>query len=544
MTAAQRGSRLGRYLEIVRVLSAHGLRYAGASWPGKKRKRQATKPVLVRSAMESLGITFIKIGQMLSTRPDLLSREYRAELARLQDRAIPVDVEVVKETIAQELGKPIGELFATFEDEPLAAASIGQVHGAVLHDGTEVIVKVRRPNAVEQVALDLEIMERLARRAMVSSEWARLYDLPALVREFGEILKRELDYRLEINNAERFVRAFAGSPAIRVPRVFREYSTARVLTMERVRGMKPTDSAALDSAKVNRRKVAQAAVAAMLKMVFEDHFFHADPHPGNFFIHPDGTITLIDFGMVGVIDDETITAILDLVLSIIENKPDRAVDALGTLGITSPETVRAVLVRDVSAITDAYLVRGVEQISMSDLAQDIYAVARAHRLTLPANLALLLKTLVMAEGVGRELDPTLNLVPEIRSRAVRLLAGSEALQRQQTRLFQAGREILEFGLELPAHLRRIFADLERGGIGINVRHTGLDEAMRRVERAINRLIAGALASAFLVGLAVIVSVGPAPARETWGTWFFALGLVALGFLGAYTLWRLTRPNTL
>ncbi|MGW9345942.1 ABC1 kinase family protein, partial [Streptomyces albidoflavus] len=302
---------LGRYQEIADTLARHGLGFlAGATgvgrWiPAGRRDdgRRLTSPthtvaVRVRLALEELGPTFVKLGQLLSTRPDLLPPAYIIELSKLQDAAPPVPAEDIREAIERELGAGPEGVFATFDSEPLASASIGQVHAATLQDGASVVVKVRRPDAVRQVHEDLEILNNLADRAARVWEPARTYDVRGIVQEFSRTLRRELDYLREGENADRFAAHFDGQPDVLIPRVFWDRTTSRVLTLERMTGIKINDLAALDAAGIDRAVLAQTGADIMLRMIFEHRFFHADPHPGNLFVQPDGSIALIDFGMV------------------------------------------------------------------------------------------------------------------------------------------------------------------------------------------------------------------------------------------------------
>jgi len=292
------------------------------------------RPLHLRLALEELGTTFIKLGQILSTRADLLPPEYLVELTKLQDSAAPVAFEEIREVVVTELGHPIEHVFAHFESVPLAAASIGQAHAATLEDGTEVVVKVRRPGVVEQVNEDLEILKELAATASRHWSFAEHYDLTGLVEEFSQTLRRELDYIREAHSAERFAVNFASDPHIHVPRVFWEATTSRVLTLERIRGIKINDLKALDEQGTDRRWLADYATNVVLKMVCEDGFFHADPHPGNFFIEPSGTIGLIDFGMVGIIDERTQELLAELLITINHQDADRLVDVFFDLGVT------------------------------------------------------------------------------------------------------------------------------------------------------------------------------------------------------------------
>ncbi len=310
-------SHLDRYREIAETLARHGLGVLiGASGMERwvtfpralvrrsRRDQPYSTAEHLRLALEELGPTFVKLGQLLSTRSDLLPPAYLVELARLQDALPPVPGQVVRELVEQELGRAPDDVFVHFDSVPLASASIGQAHAATLQDGTEEVVKVRRPGAVEQIEVDLEILHNLAAQASRRWKEAADYDLPGLAQEFARTLRAELDYLAEGRNAERFATNFAGDEGVHIPQVYWETSTSRVLTLERIRGVKVSDLEALDAGGIDRQSLAARAAEVAAQMIFDDGFFHADPHPGNLFIEPDGRIGLIDFGMVGVVDAE------------------------------------------------------------------------------------------------------------------------------------------------------------------------------------------------------------------------------------------------
>ena len=315
-----RGHLLRRSRQIAAVLARQGLGWLMAqigladrlpTLPGPRLLRR-TEPETAprrsqaerfRLALSELGATFIKLGQALSTRPDLMPPEYIAELVKLQDDAPPVPLEPVRQLICEELGQTPEELFAEFDPQPIASASIGQAHAATLKNGRKVIVKVQRPGVIEQIEQDLEILSGMADWAAAHSALGREYDLPALVDEFAYTLRNELDYHREGHNADRFRRNFRGDSGLYVPRVYWELTTSRVITIERVSGIKISDIAGLDVSMIDRHRVAENSIRLLLRQVFEFGFFHADPHAGNCFVRPDGSVAMIDFGMVGRLDE-------------------------------------------------------------------------------------------------------------------------------------------------------------------------------------------------------------------------------------------------
>lgn len=367
MVNGRRESHANRYHQIAHTLMRHGLGYLVGvvglerfvpfhkGMLGHPRRAQPyTQPEHDRMALEDLGPTFIKLGQILSTRQNLLPKEYQVELAKLQDQAPAVPPDSIRDVICTELARPIEEVFTTFETEPLAAASIGQAHGATLPDGTEVVVKVRRPKLVEVVEEDLEILQNLAAAASRRWERANEYDLVGLAQEFAQTLRGELDYIREGRNAERFAANFQDDPQVHIPRVFWDSTTSRMLTLERVRGMKINDLAELEAAGINRPALARRASQILLKMIFDDGLFHADPHPGNFFVESGGTIGLIDFGMVGTVDERTQDQLARLFLAITAQDADRLVDAFLDLGVGRQRVDRALLRRDLEHLVRYY----------------------------------------------------------------------------------------------------------------------------------------------------------------------------------------------
>ena len=481
--------------------------------------------------LEELGTTFIKVGQLLSTRGDLLPSEYRAELSKLQDSVAPMAADMCYRCIAGEMGRPFEEAFSEFDPVPLAAASIGQAHAARLVDGTEVVVKVRRPGAVDQVKVDLEILRSLAanaRRLGLASQ----YDPVEIAREFTEALHEELDYFNERRNAMRVAENFADDPDVHIPRIYKEATTSEIITMERLRGIKITDIDALDDAGIDRKALAQRATRIVFKMVFEDGYFHADPHPGNFFIEPDGRIGLIDFGLVGVLDARSRDQLIDLVLAVYSRDSDRLVDVLQDLDVVRIAVDRGTLRRDLTRLI-AHSGGTVGEAVFRE-AMDI---ARRHRLVIPGHLSILIKTMLLIEGIGKELDPGFSMGTVTGPLANELLELRYSPLRRRHQTATAGLDTAWLTTELPNRLRRLLGDMERGELGVSLKLAGLEPALSRFERLGNRIVAAIVAAAFLNGLAVLLAVyGP----SGWGRWSatLAVGFVVLavalgGFLALH-----------
>jgi ubiquinone biosynthesis protein len=367
--------------------------------------------VHLRRALEDLGPTFVKLGQVLSTRPDLVPPEYESELARLQDAAPPLPTPDIVAAIESALGRRLEQVFARFEPVPLAAASIGQVHAATLPDGRDVVVKVRRPGVVDQVGVDLQLLYRLARAAARRSAVARRYDVVGLADEFGATLQQELDYLREGRNAENLAAEFDNDQRVRIPAIHWEHTRASVITEERIHGVKVDDLPALDAISLDRADIADAFANAYLAMVFVHGFFHADPHPGNVFVEPDGGIAFVDFGMVGTVDTGIRRGLGVILLALVARDATKMADGLLRLGIACEDVDRPSLERDLAQFLERYSGLPLQELHLGPLLGSLMAVVRAHRLRLPSDLALLLKTVMMSEGVAANLDPGFQLVP-------------------------------------------------------------------------------------------------------------------------------------
>lgn len=544
-----------RSRQIAETLARHGLGYLVGvlglehlvpfhrGFLGHPRRVEPyTRPEHVRMALEELGVTFMKLGQILSTRSDLLPPEYQVELAKLQDAAPPVPLAEIRERLTAELGRPPEGVFSSFESTPLAAASIGQVHAATLPDGTEVVVKVRRPGAVAQVEADLTILQNLALRANRRWDLAKQYDLVGLVQEFGQDLRHELDYVREGRNAERFAANFVGVTDVRIPRVFWQISTTSVLSLERIRGTKISDVGALARAGLDRKVLAVRSSRILLKMVFEDGLFHADPHPGNFFVQSDGRIGIIDFGLVGIVDEPTREHLVDLLLAISSQDPERLSDAFLDLGMARTHVDRDLLQRDLQRLVGRYYGQPLRDIAIGPLVEDGLAIARRHRLQLPTGFALLLKTVLMSEGMGMLLDPEFQLTSVLTPFAQRLLMRRLSPPQWASRAGGAGMDAARLGIELPRRLRRILGDVERGTLAIGVRPTDTERLVAHAECLVNRLVLGMLDAALIVGLASLMAVYHPAGGTAWLGLFFAIGFVLAVLLAVYLFWTVHRAR--
>ena len=481
------------------LLEASGLEHLAALEPHREADSQVTGPERLRLALEELGPTFIKLGQLLSTRADLLGPEFRLELAKLQDDAPHLPSEVVREVVRTELGEP-ETVFAAFDPEPLAAASIGQAHAATMPDGTEVVVKIRRPGAMEEVELDLEILANCAAHASRRSERMAEYDLVGIAEEFAQTTRAELDYLREGRNAEQFAANFADDADVQIPRVFWERTTSRVITLERIRGSKITDLDALDEASIDRCDLAKRATDVIAKMVFQDRFFHADPHPGNFFIQAGGRIGLIDFGMVGTLNAELRDQLGKLMVALVRGDADRLAASLLGLGAATASVDRERLRDDLAELLARYSDRGLGSLDFGVVSGEILEIVRRHHLRPPRDLALLLKAFVMDEGMAEQLDPDFRLVEELRPYVYRHLVAELSPAALARRAGQAGVDLAELAVDFPGQLHRILELAASGGFEVHLRTAELEPLVGRAERLANRIAGAVLAAAVIDAL--------------------------------------------
>jgi ubiquinone biosynthesis protein len=497
-----------REREIAHALGRHGLRslegILGFEQHGAhgdsdlERSGAAAVPAReLRVALEELGPTFMKLGQLLSTREDLLPPAYARELAKLQDAAPPAPADAIRETIESELPGGVAASFAEFEPQPLAAGSVGEAHAAVLHDGTRVVVKVRRPGVVELIERDLEIIGNLAARASRRSAAAAALDVIGLSQEFAAELRGQLDYVREACNAERFAANFAGETGVHIPRVFWELSSSRVITLERLEGMKITDLAALQTAGVDRRELAQNAALTVGKMVFTDGFFHGDPHPGNFFVEADGRLGIIDFGIVGSLDEGLRATLRRILLALDRRDPDRLAAALIAVQGPSGRVDRVALRDDLASLIDGYVGRGAGELGVGGLIRSLLDVVRRHRLRIPRDLSLLLRTVLLEEGIVAGLDREFHLVEALGPYVRRHLFTGVTVPALLDRLQDAGVDLVELASDLPSQLRRALNVLDDGGFDVHLRASELEPLMSRAERLGNRIALSVLAAALI-----------------------------------------------
>ncbi len=544
-----------RYAEIVRILSRHGVRSIteqlgiaqlipfNRGWFQRPPDGYpSTQAVHLREALEELGTTFIKLGQILSTREDLLPPAYIKELSRLQDRVPPVPTSEIRAVIEESLGRPVEELYQSFEDVPVAAASIGQVHGAVLPSGEKVIVKVQKPGVAAQIDQDLAILHQLARFAQNRAPLAEAYDLVALVDEFGWTLRSELDYLREGRNADKFRESFEGDLSLVIPRVCWELTTPRVITQERIEGISIDDVGEIDAAGIDRVALARRAVRVIFDEVFEHRFYHADPHPGNFSVLSDGRIVAYDFGMVGRIDDRTRDALLSLAVGILGQDADAIVDGLASLNVLKHGADRPGLRRDIHHLIDRYYGMALEEYRFDVIANDVMSIVRRRRLQMPSELSLLMKTLSMQEGIGRRLDPALKPVEMATPYIRRLMLEQWMPDSWLPQIMTSAEDIRQLLTRLPRRVDRMMTRAEQGDMEVGIRLVRADEILDSLQSMVNRLILAILVGSSLVSLGLLMTVYSPNWMLSWMGPLFGFGVFVTILAGTLLGWRVLRGS--
>ncbi len=539
-----------RYRQIVSVLLKHGLgdlvtrvglyRQLGISRSFfTKRKAEASLTPLTRwqrfrMVLEELGPSFIKLGQLASTRPDMVPPEACAEFEKLQDAVPAFPVSQVRQIIETELGDSLEVLFKEFDETPVASASVSQVHRAVLPDGTVTAIKVQRPGIRTTIEVDLEIMFHLAELIEKHIHGMETLDPIGIVREFSRTIKRELNFDIEAGNIERFARNFRSDTTIYIPKVYRRLSTDKVLVMEFVEGIKVSDLDALADANLNLELIADRGADIILKQIFEHGFFHADPHPGNILVLPDNVICLLDYGMTGTLTGYNREHLGDLIAGIVRRNAKRMTRSLIRLSqLESAETVES-LEADIADFIEQHLYRPLKDIRMGSLLTQLVQLLIRHNLKIPPVFYLLDKALITVEGNGRRLSPEFDIIEHMKPFVRQLLSERLSIRKLRKDFYTTSLDWEAVLRELPTDTRNIINKIKRGKIRIEFEHIGLEPMLKTHDCISNRVVYGIVLSSLIIGSSLIVLSGIPP------KWHEIPIIGIIGFLaaGAMGFWLL------
>ncbi|MGM3309407.1 ABC1 kinase family protein [Anabaena sp. WFMT] len=511
--------------------------YSGGMTEEKQSARRKAQAIWIRNTFLELGPTFIKVGQLFSTRADIFPSEYVEELSKLQDRVPAFSYEQVEAIIEQELGKKIPELFQSFEPVPLAAASLGQVHKAILYSGESVVVKVQRPGLKKLFEIDLQILKGIARYFQNHPKWGRGRDWIGIYEECCRILWEEIDYLNEGRNADTFRRNFRDYDWVNVPRVYWRYATSRVITLEYLPGIKISQYEALEAAGVDRKAIARYGAQAYLHQLLNNGFFHADPHPGNLAVSPNGALIFYDFGMMGTIKSNVREGLMQTLFGIAQKDGDRVVQSLVDLGAIAPVDDMGPVRRSVQYMLDNFMDKPFENQSVAAISEDLYEIAYNQPFRFPATFTFVMRAFSTLEGVGKGLDPEFNFMEVAQPYAMQLMTDNNGLEGNSflNELSRQAVQVSSTAFGLPRRLEDTLDKIERGDIRLRVRSVETERLIRRQSNIQLGMSYALIISGFTIA-ATILLVG----KFLWLAVFIGLIAAAISFLLIRLLLRLDR----
>lgn len=498
----------------------------------------------IRLLLEELGTTFIKLGQLASTRPDLVPQPVLKELVKLQDAVPPFPFADVSRVIEEELGAPISQLFRTFESLPIASASIGQVHRAVLADGKEVAVKIQRPQLSTLVETDLDILAGLARLADRRGNWSASYSLTEVVEELSQCLLAELDYRQEAAHLERFARAADEMNYVRIPAVYRPYSSQRVLTMEFIQGIRLSNIEQLKEQGIRTSVVAERIAGTIFQQILVDGVFHADPHPGNILVLPGEEIALLDFGMVGRLSAHTQKHFATFIIALRNRSSKGVMRAIEHLGMIPEEVDRKKLYMDVEEMRTKYYDVPLKEVRLGDMLNDLFGVAYKHGIRVPSELTMVGKSILTTEGVVAELDPDFSMLNVAEPIGRRLYLERLNPWSFLKNTFEDAPEYLQIMSELPVTMKRLTAMLNKGKMQVEVVSPQLEQLVKKLDRISNQMsfsIVLLALSLVLLGLIIGSSISGAQ-TILWRLPMLEIGIVISLLMFAWLLYAIFRSG--
>ena len=552
--APPKSRNLGRLTEIAQVAVRHGFGYFFERHkltdllPGRRNGSDLTEGTAsergrhLRELLDELGPTFVKFGQLLSMRPDILPPDIITELRGLQDDVRPFSYEAVERVIEEDLGLSIERLFLEFDCEPIAAASIGQVHRAVLPNGHKVAVKVQRPGAPEQVEADLGLLYQAARLAKERVRALDFVDVREVVDEFARAIRQELDYRLEARNAQTLHRNFAGHPHVHVPRVYWSYTRARVLTLEFIEGFQLADIDESGYTIEQRKRLAEVVSEAWMTMVFRDGFFHGDPHPANILVIQPDVIGLVDFGLAGKLTDDDIAKATRLFIDVANENLEDLPKRLADLGVRYPKEREEEFLQEIRELFYRYYGASLAEIDPLQVIREVFGLIYSLNLRLPTRFIILDKAIGTLASVGVELYPQFNVFEVAKPYARSLLLGRYTPQRMISRARRESLKLAGVFAEYPYQLHDVLEQVRDGQIEVGFVHKGLDDFMKQLDVGINRLIIAFVVAAGLIGSSLIGVFATSGPQVLGLNVVSAFGFFIAGVLGLWLMWGVFRSG--
>ncbi|HEY7538409.1 MAG TPA: AarF/UbiB family protein [Gaiellaceae bacterium] len=537
---------IGRLGEIAQVAVRHGFGYVidGRRHGSMEEGEPTARGRHLREMLDELGPTFVKFGQLLSTRPDVVPPDVIAELRGLQDDVRPFAFEDVERVIREELGQPIERLFVEFEEEVIASASIGQVHRALLPNGRRVAVKVQRPRAPTQIESDIQLLEQAARLVRERVRALDFVDTRELVDEFARSIRQELDYRQEARNAEAFHLNFAGHPHVAVPRVYWSYTRARVLTLEYLEGVQLADLELSAWTLEQRRRLAYLIADAWMTMIFRHGFFHADPHPANILVLSPERIGLVDFGLAGKLTERDLSKLTRLFIDAMNENVDALPQRLADLGVRYPREREAQFVSELHAIYSRYYGSSLREIDPLEVIREAFGLIYSMNLRLPTRFVLLDKAIATLGAVGVDLYPDFNVFEVARPHARALMIERFTPRRVIGRARRETLQLAQMAGELPYQIHDTLQQVRDGQIEVGFVHKGLDDFMHKLDAVMNRLVIALIVAGGLIGsslIGIFATEGP----HILGVHFLSVfGFLLSGVLGIWLLWGVIRSGRL
>ncbi|MGR8931200.1 MAG: ABC1 kinase family protein [Gammaproteobacteria bacterium] len=525
-----------RLVGLERILAQLGRRL---HWQHAEEFANLDTPRRIRHMLEELGPTFIKMGQILATRVDLFTPPYIAEFEKLLDQVPPVAFEKLLPQLEEDLGGSLDDIFLSIDKQPLAAASLAQVHKAVLKNGVPVVLKIRRPGIRRVIEADLHLLNRLVEVVETEAPQLRRYHPREIVRQFSQSLRRELDFAAESRNAERVTANLLKDPNIKIPRIYWEYTCERLNVQEYIQGIQGRDLAAAEKAGLNKRLLAERGVKAILHMIMVDGFFHADPHPGNVFYLPDNRLAFIDFGMMGRLTEERREQVVSFLYGMVNHNATTVVEILEDWSDIVKTDTQSTLVVEIDAFVEHYSSLALKDLSLPMMIGDLMIILRDHNLSLPPDLALLIKTYISLDGFGRYLEPefnTLNFSGPIVQKLIADRYKPDAVAKRGWRNLTILADLMS---GFPKQLHQLLRASRKGSIQVNITVTGLDRQINKINGAITRLTMGIVTAALIIGTSIVMTVKSN--REIMGMPFFGfIGFASASIVGIWlmiSIWR-------